>query len=154
MSCFPANVRRAAGVLLCFLASGGTVAQIPDGFLDLAWGTPLEAVRQRYPLRPLAAGPRHERFAVSIPAVGGAVVDECQFEFFGGRLSGVVLLTRGRGNTRALLQYLQKRYGPGIRESDRACQWFSAKTHFAYDEDSAGDGYIYGYSVEYQEAPE
>jgi hypothetical protein len=53
-----------------------------------------------------------------------------------------------------LLEFLKRTYGEGHRDATLAYQWLSPDTHISYDEDSAGDAYIYWYHLKSEDGQE
>jgi hypothetical protein len=133
----------------------GAIAGDPGaGLLGWAWGTPLEAVQQRLALDLLPGEePAVLRYRTGISALGEVALCECDFEFVRGRLAGVLITTRGRENSRALLQALRRLYGPGHEEDPRGFGWLNATCHAHSDEDSAGDAYVYVYALRFYQHP-
>jgi hypothetical protein len=52
-----------------------------------------------------------------------------------------------------LVQELRRLFGPGQEEDPRGIGWLNATTHAHYDEDSAGDAYVYIYARRFYPAP-
>ncbi len=133
------------GILLSGGVPGG-LAQSGVDLLSIPWGTGLETMRDRFGLVPLDSDTVCTRFSSSISSLDGAAAEECILEFRGAAFAGVAVLTHGAANSRNLLAYLTRGFGPGKKEDPRAYQWFSDATHAFFDEDSDGDGYAYWYS--------
>jgi hypothetical protein len=136
--------------LLLETAIGGP--QSEDGFLGVLWGTRLDSLKTRFELVLTTADGACDRYSTNIRRVGNSEIDECDFEFIGGKLSGAALLTRGAENSHALLAYLELVFGKGHRDQPGSYQWLTKRVHLFYDEDSGGDGYIYWYCRECQSA--
>ena len=133
-----------AAALLLALSAGPEDA---GPFPGIPWGATLERARQSYHLEPAAREGDVERYRAALERLGGAELEECQFEFTRGRFSGILLTTRGRDNTRALYRYLTGRFGKGSDDGHRFWQWLSGDTYASLDEDSAGDGYVLWYRM-------
>lgn len=133
------------GVLLSVGVPGG-LAQTGVDLLRIPWGTGLEKMRDRFELVPLDSDSVCTRYSSSISSLDGAAAEECLLEFRGAAFAGVAVLTHGAANSRNLLAYLTRGFGPGTKEDPRSYQWFSDATHAFFDEDSDGDGYAYWYS--------
>ncbi len=125
-------------------------AQTTGGFLGFDWGTPLERMEATVQLLPIGRDSLMERYAVDIHELAGVKLQECHLEFTTRRLSGIALITRGHRESQKLLAHLQKTYGPGRMEDPRGYQWFTKDIHVSFDEDSAGDAYVYCYSLPHQ----
>lgn len=128
-------------------------AQTVDHLLAIPWGTGLDQLRDQFGLEPLASDSASTRYTSRISRVEGVDVAECILEFRGTAFVGAAVLTRGRDNSRKFLDRLVRFFGPGVRENERAYQWFSDATHVSYDEDSEGDGYVYWYSRKLAASP-
>jgi hypothetical protein len=122
-------------------------AQVKDGILQFGWGTQMSEVQRQLDLAPVGGIDRQGTFSARLSDLGGIELEDCLLEFFGGRLSGVIITIRGHDNSRKFLSLLKKEYGHGTQESPLGYQWFSPRTHVAYDEDSGGDAYIYWYAL-------
>ena len=144
-----AVVRRTVLAALLLLTVGRGDAQTGDGLLGVPWGTPLEEMRERYALVLADSDSVWSRYTSAVSRIGGAEVQECLLEFRGDAFAGAALMTHGEKNSRRLLEHLFRVFGKGKRENARTYQWLSPKTHLFYDEDSAGDGYVYWYSPGY-----
>ena len=73
--------------------------------------------------------------------IGGAELDQIVYGFYKGKLGYVHIETKGYLNSRALLEVLQKAYGPGYK-SNRYIEkyhWFGKKVSMTYDENSITD---------------
>ncbi|HEX9015013.1 MAG TPA: hypothetical protein VF960_03305 [Chloroflexota bacterium] len=92
------------------------------------------------------------RFAYRLVELGKARISECLFEFTDGRFSGIILTTQGAENTHTLHDYLAGRFGKGSDDGHRFWQWLSDETYVSLDEDSAGDGYVLWYGIQWQRA--
>ncbi len=121
-------------------------AQTGNDLLAIPWGTGLDQLRDRFSLEPLGSDSAGTRYMSRISRVEGVDVAECILEFRGTAFVGAAVFTRGKANSHDFLDRLLRIFGPGIRENERAYQWFSDSTHVSYDEDSDGDGYVYWYS--------
>lgn len=130
---------------------GGASKEAPFGW---PWGTSREAIARWQQLEPLPAGePGVLKFRTELSSLGEAVLWDCDFEFVRDRFAGVVITTRGRGNSRALLRELRRLYGPGLEEDPRGVGWLTSTTHARYDEDSEGDAYVYIYGLRLHPPP-
>jgi hypothetical protein len=127
-------------------------AQVKDGFLEFSWGADLATIQRELLLTPVGHLDLQHTFAAEVRRLAGAELEDCLLEFSAGRLSGVIITTQGRDNSRKLLALLKEQYGDGRMESPLGYQWFSPRTHAAYDEDSAGDAYVYWYALQDAEA--
>jgi hypothetical protein len=139
---------RVLSALFLFSACPGT-AQTGDGLLGVLWGTSLEVMQGRFALALADSDSVWSRYHCALNSIGGAEVEECLLEFRGGAFAGAAVLTHGEKDSRRLLAHLLRVFGKGKREDARAYQWLSPTTHLFYDEDSAGDGYVYWYSPEF-----
>jgi hypothetical protein len=133
--------------VLLFAGLGYPAAHAQTCLIDLPWGLPRGDLEGQFHLQSVERDPTSTRFFAQADTLGGARLEECQFEFSGGRLSGIAVLTNGAKNTHAVLRFLKRRLGPGMKEDEKTYAWFSGGTHYKYDEDSAGDGYIYWYQM-------
>ena len=122
-------------------------AQVVDGFLQYRWGTPLTEMREKLELRDGTQEGDAWQYACNIRSIGGADLEDCDLEFKGGTFSGVIITTSGPKNSHRFLDFLKALYGEGRREANVAYQWLTPSTHISYDEDSAGDAYIYWYDL-------
>lgn len=128
-----------------FICTQGTSRQ-NEGFLGYQWGTAFASMEKMLDLRVLAGEPQEARYSSNVVRIGEAEVAECDIEFTDSKFSGVIISSRGRGNSSALLSFLQRTYGDGNRQNAREYQWSFPATHIAYDEDSDGNSYTYCYS--------
>jgi len=118
------------------------------------WGTPRETIAREQQLEPLPsteAGVR--RYRTELSSFGDAVLWDCEFEFVHDRFAGIAITTRGKANSHALLRELRRLFGPGQEEDPRGVGWLTPTTHAHYDEDSAGDAYVYIYALRIQPVP-
>ena len=133
-----------------FLAS----AQGKDGFLGYEWGTPLAEMKEKFDLQNVTQRGDYRQYSCNVRSIDGAELKDCDLEFYGESFSGVIITTSGRGNSRRLLEFLKRAYGEGHRDATVAYQWLSPDTHISYDEDSAGDAYIYWYYLKSEDGQE
>ena len=143
---------------LAFGAAGhqGTRPDLAAGtaLFGWPWGTARTTIEQQATLEPLHSGESGvRRFRTDITSLGDATLWECDFEFVLDRYAGVVITTRGRGHSLALLRELRRLFGPGQEEDPRGFGWLNVTTHAHYDEDSAGDAYVYIYARRLYPAP-
>ncbi len=125
--------------------------QEESAFPGILWGTPLEKAGRFSRLERTSAEGRVERYRLPLERLGEAEVEECQLEFTDGRFSGIVLTTHGPEATHTLHVYLEGRFGKGSDDGHRFWQWLAGTTYVSLDEDSAGDGYLLWYGVQWQE---
>jgi hypothetical protein len=92
-------------------------------------------------------------YRTDLPSFGDAMLRDCDFEFVHDTFAGIVITTHGKANSHALLRELQRLYGPGQQEDPRGFGWLTSATHAHYDEDSAGDAYVYIYAVRIYSPP-
>lgn len=125
-----------------------------DALFGWPWGTPRDVIARNQPLEHLSCDePGVRRYRTGLSALGEANLRDCDFEFVQDRLAGVVITTHGKNNSHALLRELRRLYGPGQEEDPRGVGWLSTTTHARYDEDSAGDAYVYVYALRLHAAP-
>lgn len=118
------------------------------------WGTTRHTIARNETLEPLqSTEPGVERYRTGHTAFGEATLRDCDFEFVRERLAGVVITTHGGTNSHALLRELRRLFGPGQEEDPRGVGWLTETTHARYDEDSAGDAYVYIYARRIYTAP-
>lgn len=140
--------RQILTLLLCLRTLPGIgFMQTRDGFLGHHWGTPVATLAQTVELR----DPRIEGdvilYHTGVDEVDDIAVRQCDLEFVGGRLAGVIVNVHGPENARKFLTLLQKEYGEGQSKHPMAHTWTTPNTRVSYDEDSHGDAYIYWYST-------
>lgn len=135
-------------VWMVCLGAGLGSAQVKDGFLQFGWGTEIAEVQREITLKPVSTIEQTTTYTALLPDLDGVELADCMLEFHGGRLAGVIVTTQGHDNSSRFLALLKRYFGDGKQESPRGYQWFSPRTHVAYDEDSAGDAYIYWYSLQ------
>ena len=121
--------------------------QVNDGFLGNPWGTSFAQMRQRFELTFALQRARTEQYRASVDTVDGVELASCDFEFTSGKLSGVILLTSDRTNSRRLFDLLRRTYGEGREDDILGYQWFSERTHASYDEGWDGNAYVYLYCL-------
>ena len=142
---------REKALYIIWVVSLGVVvsdAQVKDGFLQFTWGTEIAEIQQQLTLKPVGTTEQTSTFAAVLPDLDGVELEDCMLEFQAGRLAGVIIMTQGHDNSSRFLALLKRYYGDGTQEARGGYQWFSPKTHVAYDEDSGGDAYIYWYSLQ------
>jgi len=148
METFPRHVLT---ILLCLRALPETgFSQTRDGFMGQPWGTPVATLALTVGLKAGHAEGETILYRTTVSAIGDIPVDQCDVEFLGGRLAGVIVTTHGQENSRRLLSLITQEYGEGRSNHPRARTWLSHTTHVSYDEDSLGDAYIYWYSTQMQ----
>jgi hypothetical protein len=124
----------------------------PEGwFLGNPWGTSLSRLQQKHALREITKTQERVTYASDIRQLGHADLDECNLEFVDGRFSGVTVTTKGEENSTHLLKYLRRMFGEGRSPNPPAITWVMETTRICYDIDSAGDAYVYWYSLIHQE---
>ena len=141
---------KVAGVVLFLSGSGIARGQAADGFLGIAWGTPLSQLKMRYELVPDNTDGEYSRYSSAIRLVQDAGVNECDLEFIAGRFAGVALVSGDPENSHRLLAYLQRLFGEGHTTERRSWQWFAGGVHVSYDETAAGEGFVYWYCLALQ----
>jgi hypothetical protein len=117
---------------------------------EWAWGTPQVVIQADVELQPAGFAGRTARYQSNLIQIRSIPVEPCQFEFTGGRFSGLAFTTRGKADSRRMLGLLEKCYGPVVDQERRGFQWLRGDTHVAYDEDSRGDAYVYLYTLRLQ----
>ena len=137
--------------LVSFFLSAWASAQSGAPFPGFPWGTPYPRIQHARALSRTELDERAEQFKVPVQRLGSAELEDCEFEFNNGLFSGIIIMTRGRENTRALLRYLEDRFGKGAESEPRYWQWLKSDEYISLDEDSAGDGYVLWYGVAWQE---
>jgi len=138
-------------ILLCLRALPDIgFCQTRDGFMGHPWGTSVATLAQNVGLKYGHAEGETILYRTAVPAIGDIPVDQCDVEFLGGRLAGVIVTTHGLENSRQLLSLIEQEYGEGRSTQPRARTWLSHTTHVSYDEDSLGDAYVYWYSMQMQ----
>jgi hypothetical protein len=138
-------------ILLCLRALPDIgFCQTRDGFMGHPWGTPVATLAQNVGLKDGHAEGETLLYRTAASAIGEIPVDQCDVEFLGGRLAGVIVTTCGLENSRQLLSLIMQEYGEGRSTHPRARTWLSHTTHVSYDEDSLGDAYVYWYSMQMQ----
>ncbi len=125
-------------------------AQTRSEFPGFAWGTPFPRMEHVRNFLPSELDERADQVKVRVDQLGSADLEDCEFEFNNGLFSGIVIMTRGAENTRALLKYLTGRFGEGRVTDPRFWQWLTGDTYVSLDEDSSGDGYVLWYGIEWQ----
>ena len=143
------SVCRGLSVLLVVVLSGLTSArgQVNDGFLGNPWGTSFARMQQRFGLKLTLQRGWTQQYRANVNRVDGIELASCDFEFTSGKLSGVILLTGDITNSRRLFDLLRRTYGEGREVDILGYQWFSERTHAAYDEARDGDAYVYLYCM-------
>ena len=141
-------------ILLLCLATAPCFAQDSLGLDHYRWGTPLSAMQGPFALRPLEQRGTTSVYSSNLSNLGGATLDDCQFEFVGGRFSGIAATTPGRSDSEMLLRWLQARFGPGENREPLGWQWFLDGVHISFDMARAGEGWLYWYPVALQPAKE
>ncbi len=140
--------RQILTLLLCLRTLPGIgFIQTRDGFLGHHWGTPVATLAQNVELHSPRAEGDVILYHTALSEVDSVAVQQCDLEFVGGRLAGVIVTVRGQENARKFLTLLQKDYGEGQSNHPRERSWITPNTRVSYDEDSAGDAYIYWYST-------
>lgn len=144
-------MRRSLPILLlpiaCFLAH----AQDTLDFTHCKWGTAFSEMQERFELKPLQGPGPTARYSANLSSIGDAALEDCQFEFTGGKFSGVAATTPGTADSERLLRWLESRFGPGESREPLGWQWFKGETHIWFDmSKSGGEGWLYWYSLEYQ----
>jgi len=143
--------RHVLTVLLCLRPLPDTgFCQTRDGFMGKPWGTPVATLALTVGLEGGRAEGETILYRTTVSAIGDIPVVQCDVEFLGGRLAGVIVITRGLENSRRLLSLITQEYGEGRSTHPRARTWLSHTTHVSYDEDSLGDAYVYWYSTQLQ----
>jgi hypothetical protein len=138
-------------ILLCLRALPDIgFCQTRDGFMGHPWGTPVATLAQTIGLKAGHAEGETLLYRTAVSAIGDIPVDQCDVEFLGGRLAGVIVTTHGLENSRRLLSLIKQEYGEGGSNHPRTRTWLSHTTHVSYDEDSLGDAYVYWYSMQMQ----
>jgi hypothetical protein len=138
-------------MLLCLRALPDIgFCQTRDGFMGHPWGTSVATLAQNVGLKDGHAEGEMLLYRTAASAIGDIPVDQCDVEFLGGRLAGVIVTTRGPENSRQLLSLIEQEYGKGRNTYPRARTWLSHTTRVLYDEDSLGDAYVYWYSTQMQ----
>lgn len=137
----------ALGVLTLSLAVFSADSQSIDGFLHLRWGSARADIERTISLTPSREEGTTSHFAADLTTFDGIDITGCEMEFIGDRLAGVFFVTQGPVNSHRLTLFLDRKYGPGRRENPSAIQWFGPDSHIAFDEDSAGNAYVYWYSL-------
>ena len=122
----------------------------PEGFLSIPWGTLSSQMREKYELREISRDADRVMYSSSIRRLGNAELAECNLEFVRERFAGAVILTKGRGDSDELLQFLTARFGAGQRVDHTAICWIAGDVHVSYDTDRYGDAYVYWYSLRHQ----
>lgn len=141
-------------VFMLLPAGGGTDPAPQDTLFGWSWGTPRETIARHQQLEPLPGGEGEvRRYRTELAIFGEAKLGDCDFEFVGGKFAGVIMMTRTRADSHALLRELRRLYGPGQGTDPRGVGWLTATTHARYDEGNAGDAYVYIYAVRLQAAP-
>jgi len=143
-------VLRSLFISLLFLLSVSARAHDPFDFTRYEWGTALSVMQERFALQPLTQQGSTARYSSNVSSLGAADVNECQFEFTGGKFSGVAATTPGRTDSEKLLRWLQSRFGPGENREPLGWQWFTNGTHIWFDMANGGEGWLYWYSLELQ----
>lgn len=146
-----ASLRRSLHILLLFCVAG-ILAQAQDtlDFTRYKWGTAFSTMQKQFELKPLKEQGPTARYTSNIPSLGGAALDDCQFEFTDGKFSGVAATTPGRADSEQLRRWLESRFGPGENREPLGWQWFFGDTHIWFDMAKAGEGWLYWYSLELQ----
>ncbi len=137
-------------ISLIFLVSYSARAQDALDFTRYDWGTALSVMQERFALQPLKHQGSTARYSSNVSSLGDADLNDCQFEFTGGKFSGVAATTPGRSDSDKLLRWLQSRFGPGENREPLGWQWFTNGTHIWFDMAKAGEGWLYWYSLELQ----
>lgn len=143
------SVCRGLSLLLVVVLSGPTSVrgQVNDGFLGNPWGTPFARMQQRFELTLALQRGRTQQYRANVDTVDGVELSSCDFEFTSGKLTGVILLTHDRTNSRRLFDLLRETYGEGREDDVLGYQWFSERTHVSYDEGKDGNAYVYLYRL-------
>lgn len=139
-------------LLIPLLCLAGFIAHAQDtlDFTRYTWGTVLSVMQDRFDLKLLKKQGPTTSYSSNISFLGGAALDDCQFEFTAGKFSGVAATTPGRADSEKLLRWLESRFGRGESREPLGWQWFSGTTHIWFDMSKAGEGWLYWYSLEYQ----
>jgi hypothetical protein len=128
-------------------ACAPAAAQLVDGFLGYRWGTPLGEIESVLPLSAGRDQGGSKIYSADFPLVEGMALSECELEFIDDRLAGACFTLLGRENARRFVAFLDRQFGHGRWEGPHAVQWFGPESHIAYDEDEAGNAYVYWYSL-------
>jgi hypothetical protein len=143
--------RHVLTILLCLRALPDIgFSQTRDGFMGHPWGTPVATLAPAVGLKTGRAEGETILYRTAVSAIGDIPVEQCDVEFLGGRLAGVIVTTHGGENSRRLLSLITQEYGEGRNTHPRARTWLSHTTRVLYDEDSVGDAYVYWYSTQLQ----
>ena len=125
----------------------GAAAQTPqEGFIGFRWGTPLQEVRQKLDLTPVREEGQYAIFDLGDIAYDGIDLRGCGLEFVSGRLAGGFCRTEGREDSRRLRSGLERRLGKPMSVRPYTALWSGPDTYADYDEDDAGNAYLYTYS--------
>lgn len=87
--------------------------------------------------------------------IGTASASDIQYAFYKGRLAGVCIMTKGYGNSQAILKAFQALYGEGKKENPAVEKyiWGAEKTLMTYEQNSVtNDAMIYMYSFPVMDA--
>jgi hypothetical protein len=144
-------MRRSLLILLLSTACFSAHAQDTDDFSRYSWGTPLTTMQAQFDLKPVKRQDSTACYSSNVSSLGGAELDDCQFEFINGKFSGVAATTPGKAESDKLLRWLKSRLGPGESREPLGWQWFKEGTHVWFDmSKSGGEGWLYWYSLGYQ----
>jgi hypothetical protein len=143
-------MRRSLLILLLSTACLFARAQDTLDFTRFTWGTPLSAMQEQFGLKLLKEEGETRSYSSNVSSIGGADLDDCQFEFTDGKFSGIAATTPGRADSGKLRRWLESRFGQGENREPLGWQWFSDGTHIWFDIARAGEGYLYWYSLELQ----
>ncbi len=143
-------MRRSLLILLLSTACFFAHAQDTLDFTRFTWGTPLSAMQEQFGLKLLKEQGETRSYSSNVSSIGGADLDDCQFEFTDGKFSGIAATTPGKADSDKLRRWLESRFGRGENREPLGWQWFSEGTHIWFDMAKAGEGFLYWYSLELQ----
>ena len=90
--------RQILTLLLCLRTLPGIgFTQTRDGFLGHHWGTPVATLAQNVELHTPRADGDVILYTTAVTEVDHVAVQQCDLEFVGGRLAGVIVTVRGEG---------------------------------------------------------
>jgi hypothetical protein len=127
-------------------------AQDTLDFTRFKWGTPLSGMQEHFGLKLLKEQDGTARYSAELSTIGGADLNDCQFEFTNGNFSGVAATTPGEQDSKKLRRWLESKFGPGENREPLGWQWFSGNAHIWFDMAKSGEGWLYWYSLDMQSA--